>query len=109
MSDSVLTIDNVSKRYEIYDRPQDRLKQSLVPWFATLIPALRWRSRRPYFKEFWALRDISFGLNRGEVLGILGRNGAGKSTLLQIIAGTLAATTGDCERRRPDRRAARTR
>ncbi len=92
-SDSVLTVDKVSKRYEIYERPQDRLKQSLVPRLAALVPASRWRSRS-YFKEFWALRDVSFELGRGEVLGILGRNGAGKSTLLQIIAGTLAATLG---------------
>ena len=92
-SDSVLTVDKVSKRYEIYERPQDRLKQSLVPRLAALIPASRWRSRS-YFKEFWALRDVSFALGRGEVLGILGRNGAGKSTLLQIVAGTLAPTSG---------------
>ena len=92
-SDLVLTVNEVSKRYEIYERPQDRLKQSLVPRLASLLPALRLRSR-PYFREFWALRDVSLSVGRGEALGILGRNGAGKSTLLQIIAGTLAPTSG---------------
>ena len=88
-----LVVDNVSKRYEIYERPEDRLKQSVMPRLQKLIPTrLRWRTA--YFKEFWALRDVSFSVERGEVLGILGRNGAGKSTLLQIIAGTSTPTAG---------------
>ena len=82
-----------SKRYEIYERPQDRLKQSIIPRLRSLLPASL-RSSSPYYKEFWALRDVSFQLARGEALGILGRNGAGKSTLLQVIAGTLAPTSG---------------
>lgn len=93
-SEPLLTIDRVSKRYEIYERPQDRLKQFLVPRLQTLLPDGMRRSQ-PFFKEFWALRDISLTVDRGEALGILGRNGAGKSTLLQIIAGTLAPTSGD--------------
>ncbi|MEP6607085.1 MAG: ABC transporter ATP-binding protein [Burkholderiaceae bacterium] len=89
----VLLIENVSKRYEIYARPQDRLRQFFYPRLQRLLPA-SWRRQRPFFNEFWAVREVSIHLNRGDALGILGRNGAGKSTLLQIVAGTLAPTSG---------------
>ncbi|OFW02691.1 MAG: ABC transporter ATP-binding protein [Acidobacteria bacterium RIFCSPLOWO2_12_FULL_59_11] len=79
----VIRVQDLSKCYQIYDRPQDRLKQSL------------WRGRKRFFREFWALKDISFEVNKGETVGIIGRNGSGKSTLLQLIVGTLNPTEGD--------------
>jgi lipopolysaccharide transport system ATP-binding protein len=82
--DVVLSVRNVGKMYRIYDRPQDRLKHMLL-----------WRFGRHYGREFWALRNVSFEVRRGETVGIIGRNGSGKSTLLQIIAGTLAPTEGE--------------
>ena len=54
--------------------------------------------RKLKFKEFWALRDINFEVNTGEVVGIIGRNGAGKSTILKIISGIMKPTTGNVER-----------
>jgi homopolymeric O-antigen transport system ATP-binding protein len=77
-----LRVENVSKQYRIYERPGDRLKESLT----------RGRLRR--HKEFWALRDVSFEVEAGTTVGIIGQNGCGKSTLLQMICGTLAPTLG---------------
>jgi ABC-type polysaccharide/polyol phosphate transport system ATPase subunit len=84
--DVVISVRNVGKMYRIYDRPQDRLKHMLL-----------WRFGRHYGHEFWALRNVSFEVRRGETVGIIGRNGSGKSTLLQIIAGTLAPTEGEVQ------------
>ena len=82
-SDVVLSVRNVSKCFEIYEKPVHRLYQTLCA------------GKRMFYREFWALRDISFDVRRGECVGIIGKNGAGKSTLLQIITGTLAQTTGE--------------
>ena len=84
-SDVVLRVSNVGKCYEMYSAPHYRLFQTLF------------HGRRQFYKEFWALSDISFEVKRGECVGIIGRNGSGKSTLLQIIAGTLAPTSGNVE------------
>ncbi len=77
--------ENVGKCYQIYDQPLDRLKQSL------------WRTRRRFYREFWALKGCSFEIRKGETVGIIGSNGSGKSTLLQIICGTLNPTEGELE------------
>ncbi|EXJ15983.1 ABC transporter ATP-binding protein [Imhoffiella purpurea] len=86
-----IQVEGLGKRYEIYETPRDRLKQFLSP----VVGALRPSARRDYFREFWALRDLSFELKRGETLGIVGRNGSGKSTLLQIICGILRPSLGE--------------
>lgn len=82
----VLKVENISKVYRLFDRRRDRLKEMLFKRFG-----------RQFGKDFWALKNISFGLRPGEALGIIGRNGSGKSTLLQILAGTLTPTGGALE------------
>jgi lipopolysaccharide transport system ATP-binding protein len=83
-SKSIIT-NNLGKCYQIYATPSDRLKQAL------------WRGRRNYCREFWALRNVSLEIERGETVAIIGRNGSGKSTLLQMICGTLSPTEGSVE------------
>lgn len=83
--DYVVRARNLSKCYALFERPVDRLKQML------------WRGRRRYYREFWALRDVSFDVHRGEGFGVIGRNGAGKSTLLQLLCGTITPTAGRVE------------
>ena len=78
----VIEMNEVGKCYQIYERPQDRLKQML------------WRGRRRYYHEFWALRNVSFAVRRGQTVGVIGRNGSGKSTLLKMLCNTLEPTTG---------------
>lgn len=83
MSSSLaIQAQHLGKAFQLYDQPIDRLKQMLM------------RGRRRYYKEFAALHDVNFELQKGEVLGLVGRNGAGKSTLLQLICGTLTPTSG---------------
>lgn len=89
-SDIAINVENLSKCYQIYSKPHDRLKQSFYP----RLQALLGRPIGKYFREFWALKDVSFEIKKGETVGIVGRNGSGKSTLLQMICGTLNPTGG---------------
>ena len=86
----VIRVADLSKCYYIYNRPIDRLKQSIMPKVARLLG----RSPRSYFREFWALRNLTLEAKKGETIGVIGRNGSGKSTLLQMICGTLTPTGG---------------
>jgi len=81
-SDVAIEVKGVSKCFHLYDAPRDRFLQFFNG------------KRKQYFREFWALRNVSFIVNKGETVGIIGRNGSGKSTLLQIICGTLTPSTG---------------
>jgi lipopolysaccharide transport system ATP-binding protein len=80
-----IQVRDLGKVYRLYDKPHHRLMQSL------------WGERRRYYREFASLHGVSFELERGQTLGVIGRNGAGKSTLLQIICGTLAPSSGSVE------------
>ncbi len=106
MNDIAIRVNNLSKCYQIYDTPRDRLKQFIIPklirvfsplrkFFATSVLSPQSSVLNPvFYKEFWALKDVSFEIKKGETVGIIGRNGSGKSTLLQMICGTLSPTSG---------------
>ncbi|MBS0466864.1 MAG: ABC transporter ATP-binding protein [Proteobacteria bacterium] len=94
-SEVVIKIDELSKCYQIYDQPRDRLKQFLMPRIQNLIGL----EEKNYYEEFWAIRNVSFEVKKGEAVGIVGRNGSGKSTLLQCITGTLRPTSGSVSTR----------
>jgi lipopolysaccharide transport system ATP-binding protein len=79
---TAITVDHIDKIYHLYDSPTARLKESLHPF------------RKKYHHDFYALKDVSFSVEQGDVLGIIGKNGCGKSTLLKILAGVLTPTSG---------------
>lgn len=83
-------IESLSKCYHVYATPGDRLRQFVWPRMRRLIGL----QPKVYFREFWALRDMTLSVRQGECFGILGRNGAGKSTLLQLLCGTLSPSFG---------------
>lgn len=87
MSKVVLRVDHVGMRFNLSAEKVDNLKEYVIKLI----------KRELKFQEFWALKDVSFELKKGERLGILGFNGAGKSTLLKVIAGVLKATEGSVD------------
>ena len=102
-AEPIITVSNVSKAYRIWENPAARLKSPLLEAAASVLPknspphrALTARAAKGW-RDFYALRDVSFNVRRGEGTGIIGRNGSGKSTLLQLIAGTLAPSAGALE------------
>lgn len=82
MSETVIGLSHITKIYKLYDRPQDRFKETFS------------LTHKKYSKDFYALRDISFAIRRGESVGFVGKNGSGKSTLLKILTGVLSETSG---------------
>lgn len=84
MSEVVVSVENVSILFNLNKEKVDNLKEYVIKIL----------KRQINFTEFWALRDISFTVNKGERLGVLGFNGAGKSTLLKTVAGVLKPTKG---------------
>lgn len=84
MKETTIKVINVSKSYKLYENPIDRVKETFL-------------KNKCYHKEFFAVNDITFSVNRGETVGIIGRNGAGKSTLLKMITGVLTPTVGQIE------------
>lgn len=83
--ENMIEIQNLVKNFKIYDKPMDRLKEAVSI------------KKKKYHKDFQALKGISFSIQKGDALGILGRNGSGKSTLLKMITGVLSATEGNIQ------------
>lgn len=85
MEEVAIKVNKVDKIYKLYDKPSDRFKEALG------------FSRKPKYREHYALRDVSFDVRRGETVGIIGTNGSGKSTILKIITGVLNPTHGQVD------------
>ncbi|MGN0514545.1 MAG: ABC transporter ATP-binding protein [Lachnospiraceae bacterium] len=85
MSDYAISVEHISKLYKLYRGRADRLKDALH------------LTKKKTYQEYYALSDVSFTVNKGETVGLIGTNGAGKSTLLKIITGVLTPSAGQIE------------
>ena len=86
MEKYVLEVNNVSIRFHLSKEKVDNLKELIFK---------KIKGEKIRFNEFWAVKNLSFKLEKGDRLGILGLNGEGKSTILKIIAGVYKTTTGE--------------
>ena len=82
MSNTAIKVDDITKLYKLYDKPSDRFKEALG------------LTKQKRYKEHYALHNVSFEVEKGQTVGIIGTNGSGKSTILKIITGVLSATSG---------------
>lgn len=82
MGETVISLEHITKIYKLYNRPQDRFKETFS------------LTHKKYSRDFYALKDISLRIERGESVGFVGKNGSGKSTLLKILTGVLSPTGG---------------
>src|SRR5690606_10652880 len=97
MATSVIQVENLYKRYALGKVGTGSLRQDLKRWWLEMR-----RGQDPFFlhpdqsdgRYLWALRDVSFSVSEGEVLGVIGKNGAGKSTLLRILSNIVKPTKG---------------
>lgn len=82
-SEYAIEVHKLTKTYKLYEKPTDRIKEAMNP------------VNKKYHRDFGALNNVSFSLEKGECLGIIGKNGSGKSTLLKMITGVLTPTSGE--------------